>query len=121
VLVTSLIVILAGIALPNYFHAMERVKGKGARSILKVMRAAEKSYSSESRIFTDLAINVDSDWASIGLENPNNNTNKVFSYSLTTTALGTGFTATATRIGGSNNGETITLTENGVWGGDWTI
>ncbi|RKY37632.1 MAG: hypothetical protein DRP78_00585 [Candidatus Omnitrophota bacterium] len=118
VIVVSIVVILASIAVPSYFRAMERVKSKEARTTLEAMNAAEKSYNAERRIYIGLASGVDTDWASIGLDNPNNNADRAFSYMLT--PVGAGFIATATRRNGPNNGETITITDDDTWGGNWS-
>lgn len=123
IVVTIIIAILAAIATPAYIKSMERTRGGIARAALVSIAKAEKMYSAENNgrylaqtdaqlaagpldnfiEMNDIGFPADGDWQ----------------YSITT-GVNT-FTAIATKEAGvPNAGETITLTDAGVWGGTFT-
>ena len=116
-LVVIIIAILASIAIPSYIKTMERAKAREAMATLESMRAAELAYSSERRQFVNLSTS-DTDWNAIGMENPNNNAQRSWDYSLTSS--GNTFTATASRRDGPNASENIIMDQNGdTSSSDW--
>ena len=123
IVVTIIIAIIAAVATPAYIKSMERTRGGIARASLVSIAKAEKMYSAENNgrylaqtdaqlaggllnqyvEMNDIGFPADQDWV----------------YSVTT-AVNT-FTATATKdVGVPNAGETITLTDAGIWGGTFT-
>lgn len=121
VLVVMVIAILVSISIPTYFQTVERARAREARSTLESIFAAQRSYSAERRAFINLPVGTAAAdnviWQAVGMENPNTNANASFTYS--TAGAPGAFTATASRTTGPNTGETITVTNGGVWGGDW--
>ncbi|MBU4305427.1 MAG: prepilin-type N-terminal cleavage/methylation domain-containing protein [Candidatus Omnitrophica bacterium] len=111
-LTVMVIAILVSIAIPSYISTVERTRAREALSTLESMRAAEMAYSSERRQFLDLPVGTaaadNQRWQMVGLENPNLNANRSWSYSYSAP------TGTAARLGGPNNGEIITLNNNGT-------
>lgn len=120
IIVVIIIGILATIAVPQYMKAVERARAGKARAALTEIAKAEKMYGAEwNGIYLAVAVNgtlvsqlnnyvemsdiaVDPDWQ----------------YS--TTIVANGFTATAGKKAAlPNAGEIITLTELGVWGGNF--
>lgn len=120
IIVVIIIGILATIAVPQYMKAVERARAGKARSALTQIAKAEKMYGAEwNGIYLAVAVNGmlgsqlnnyvemneiggDPDWA----------------YSATIAA--NMFTGTAVKKAGlPNAGETITLNELGVWGGNF--
>jgi len=122
IVVTIIIAIIAAVATPAYIKSMERTRGGIARASLVSIAKAEKMYSAENNgrylaqtdaqlaggllnqyvEMNDIGFPADQDWV----------------YSVTT-AVNT-FTATATKdVGVPNAGETITLTDAGIWGGTY--
>lgn len=123
IVVTIIIAILASLATPAYIRSMERTRAGIARASLVSIAKAEKMYSAENNgrylaqtdaqlipgllnqyvEMNDIGFPADLDWV----------------YSITTAV--NSFTATATKDAGRPNaGETITLTDAGVWGGTFT-
>lgn len=117
--VVVIIGILATLAIPQYAKAIERAKGGKARHALGLIAQAEKMYRAELNTYLSVSdggfnsgglgsylelneIDADTDW----------------NYSVAGAAAT--FTATATRSGGANNGETITLNQDGTWAGSFT-
>ena len=116
IIVVIVVGILATIAVPQYLRATERAKGGKARSALALISGAENQYRAELDTYVNCnnaalgitlggyvemnAIAADPDW----------------DYAVTGAST-TNFTVTASRVGGSNAGETITLTQAGVWAG----
>ena len=118
IIVIIIIGILASIAIPQYMNAVERARIGKAKSALGMIIKAEKMYIADKNAFsTDVAaggtldkyvemadIAGDPDWgyAIAGAE--------------------AAYTATATRSGaGTHAGQTVTLTNAGVWGGTHTL
>ena len=124
IIVIIVIGILATVAVPQYLKAVERAKGGKAKHALALIAQAEKMYRADSVTGAYIAcatkilvqanlgswvelvdVSVDTDW----------------DYAVTVAAAPPTFIATATRILGTPNaGETITLTEAGVWAGTFT-
>jgi prepilin-type N-terminal cleavage/methylation domain-containing protein len=118
-IVVVVIAVLATLAVPQYIKAVERSKQGKARHALALIAQAEKMYRGDNDIYinvndgsfnsdlgdyTELAeVDSDIDWDyAVG------------------GATNTGFTVTATRVDGPNSTETVTLTQDGAWGGTFT-
>ncbi|MCF7874153.1 MAG: prepilin-type N-terminal cleavage/methylation domain-containing protein [Candidatus Omnitrophica bacterium] len=119
--VVIVVAILASFAVPQYLKAVERAKKAKAENALGLIAQAEKMYRAENDQYVNFADGAAN--ATLGsyveLSELDNDTD--WDYKVTgATATGTTFTATATRKAGSNSGETITLTESGVWGGNFS-
>ena len=110
-LTVMVIAVLVSIAIPNYINTVERARAREARATLESMRAAEHSYAAERRQFISLTTGGDTAWEAIGLENPNNNANRSWDYTLS--ASGANFSGTASRRSGPYSGETISLDQDG--------
>ena len=120
IIVVIIIGILATIAIPQYLTATERAKGGKARSAVSLIMSAEKMFRAASA--TDIysvALTDATLVAQLGtfVEMDSIAADTDWNY---TTAPGGGSTCTvtATRAGaGTHVGQTITLTQAGVWGG----
>lgn len=109
-LVAIIIAVLVSIAVPNYIQATERARAREAISTLNAMIAAERTYNAERRIYLDLTTAAgDVNWAAVGMDNPNENAQRSFDYVFSEASA----TATATRLGPVNIGDTITLDDAG--------
>jgi len=120
IVVVIVVGILATIAIPQYLRATERAKGAKARSALGLVAGAEK----QARADTDLYVSTSdaSLVADLGTYTEMDSIANDPDWDYDVAAVGgASFTATATRVGGGTNaGETISLTDAGVWGGDFT-
>ena len=119
IIVVIIIGILATVAVPQYLKATERAKGGKARHACALIAQAEKMYRAENNTYIDVAnaaldttlgpwveladVVADADW----------------DYAVSGSST-TAMTVTATKVGGANAGETITLTQAGVWAGTFT-
>jgi len=112
VIAVIILAILVSIAIPTYIVTMERTRANEAIATLRTMHAAERTYFSERRIYTDLIVGDDDGWTTVGLENPNNNNQRSFNYEYSADPAAGG--GTATRISGPNSTETITISHDGV-------
>lgn len=118
IIVIIVIGILATMALPQYLKATERAKGGKAKHALSILESAEK----QCRADTDNYVAAASTAALIAstlnnyveLNGLNSDTDWAYS---TTAVAGTSFVATATRNGGTYNGNTLTVDQNGTPGG----
>ena len=118
IVVVVVIGILATIAVPQYLKATERAKGGKGKVAIALIAQGEKMYRTEMDNYIAVSaqganaalgnyidltgVDVDSDWNYVVAN---------------ITALT--FTITGTKVGGPNAGETMTLTQNGVWAGNW--
>ena len=119
IVVVIVIGILATVAIPQYLKATERAKGGKARNAMGLIASAENLRRADLDAYVACAngtlianlgdyvemnaIAADADW----------------DYAVV--AAATTFTITATRAaGGGNAGERLTLTQAGVWGGNFT-
>jgi type IV pilus assembly protein PilE len=119
IVVVIVIAILASFAVPQYITSIERAKKAKAENALGIIAQAEKMYRAENDTYVNVAdgsfdatlgsyvelaeIDADTDW----------------DYAVTGAST-TAFTATATRNGGSNNGETVIVDQSGSWSGTFT-
>ena len=121
-IVTIVIIgILTGLAIPMFPRAIESTKAKEAVAGLQSIRSGERIYRVEEGTY----------WRTEGVVSDNDTINDTlrtlldesadrnWDYSVNATDADN-FTATATRQGGSNNGETITIDQGGTIGGNWT-
>jgi type IV pilus assembly protein PilE len=119
IVVVIVIAILASFAVPQYITSIERAKKAKAENALGIIAQAEKMYRAENDTYVNFASGAaDSTLGSyVELDEVDNDTD--WNYQVTG-ATTTAFLATATRSGGSNNGETVTVDQSGNWGGDFT-
>jgi type IV pilus assembly protein PilE len=113
--VIIIIGILATLAMPQYLKSTERAKGAKARNALGLISRAEKMYRAEKDKYTTTLTDLYS-----YMELSDVAADKDWCYTVSG-ASATGFLATAARAsGGSLGGATITLDQNGTWGGNFT-
>jgi len=105
-IVVIIIGILASIGIPQYAASIEKAKGGEARAGLGHIQTGEKIYFAERETYTTILSNLD-----ITL------TQKYWTFIISATS--TTFTATATRLGGTHSGQTITMDQTGTLSGDW--
>lgn len=117
IIVVIVIGILATIAIPQYLKAVERAQIGKAKAALGMIISAEKMYSADHNgtESEDLAVNgaLDKYVEMNGIGDAV--APWTYEYSHATT------TATATRVGGNYGGQHVSLTSNGVWGGDHSL
>ncbi len=109
IIIMVIVVVLVILAFPQYVKTVERTRAKEAEVILRTIYAAEKMYKYDYNIFTPAM----SDITWVYIEDPNQNTNRGFDYTVPS-AGSSNFTARATRRGGPNSGETIIIDETGT-------
>jgi type IV pilus assembly protein PilE len=119
IVVVIVIAILASFAVPQYITSIERAKKAKAENALGIIAQAEKMYRAENDTYVNFASGAaDATLGSyVELDEVDNDTDWDYQVTGATT---TAFLATATRSGGSNNGETVTVDQSGSWGGDFT-
>jgi len=109
--------ILGGIALPRFYPQAEKGRVAEAIAMLSAIRQGQEAYRLEESSYLLLAANsVKADWNKIGMENPNDNANKFFKY--TVDVSGDTFTAKADRVDGDYLGSTVEIDNNGTWSGN---
>ncbi len=123
IVVTIIIAILAAVATPAYIKSMERTRAGIARSSLVAIAKAEKMYSAENNgrylAQTDAQLSSGILDQYVEMNDIGFPANLDWVYSVTTAA--NAFTARATKdVNLPNAGETITLTDAGIWGGTFT-
>jgi prepilin-type N-terminal cleavage/methylation domain-containing protein len=121
IIVVIIIGILGTIAVPQYMAAVERARAGKARANMTQIAKAEKMRGADNNGVYIVAANSAALTGALGtyVEMVDIATDVDWGYSIT---IGVGtFTITATKAAGlPNAGETITLTEAGVWGGTFT-
>lgn len=117
--VVMVIAILATIAVPQYIKATERANGGKARNAIALIAQGEKLYRAENSTY--VAVAADNANAILGsyVELQDVDADTGWTYVVGGVAAAT-FTITATRVGGPNAGETLTLTQDGTWAGTFT-
>ncbi|MBP7216329.1 MAG: prepilin-type N-terminal cleavage/methylation domain-containing protein [Candidatus Omnitrophica bacterium] len=130
IIVVIIIGVLATLALPQFLSAVERARGGKARNAVGLISKAEKMRASDNNgayvARTNATLNTACATGPTGnglelscfVEMDEIAADADWDYAVVLS--GAGFTVTATRTGGRNNGETITLTDAGVWGGTFT-
>jgi prepilin-type N-terminal cleavage/methylation domain-containing protein len=107
-IVVIIIGILASIGIPQFADSIEKAKGGEARAGMGHIQTGEKIYYAEKEIYTtnlsDLDINL---------------TQHYWSFTIVTAP--NKFTVTATRLGGTHSGETITMDEKSNFSGNWSF
>lgn len=110
-LVAILAAILSAAAIPSFSRMVERAKVKDAQVMLNAIFEAERLYRLDQSVYgTVVASGPTAPGALVSgryLANPNPHVDWTFAAG----PVGTGFTATATRLGGSYNGNTVQLDE----------
>ncbi len=122
IIVVIVIGILATVAVPQYLKAVERAKGGKARHALGVIAQAEKMYRADNDAYVDAAKAALNNAAGLGayVEMADISGDGDWDCAVTG-ASATAFLATCTRAAGTPNaGETITLNQDGTWGGNFT-
>lgn len=119
IIVVIIIGILATLAVPQYLKATERAKEGKGKHALALVAQAEKMYRAENDTYVNVADGAfDATLGSyVELAEIDTDTDWDYAVAGATTAA---FTATATRSGGNNSGETVTLDQSGVWAGNFT-
>ncbi len=108
-IVVIIIGILAAIGIPQFATSIEKAKGGEARAGLGHVQTAEKIYYAENEAYTPNVTDLD-----ISL------TNRYWTFSIdTVNANSSKYLATATRSGGTRDGQTITMDTNGTISGNW--
>lgn len=119
IVVVIVIGILATLAVPQYLKATERAKGGKAKNAIALIAQGEKLYRAEKDTYiavaSDAADSVLGDYVELSDVDADTDWN----YAVAAVSAST-FTVTATRTAGANSGETLTLTEDGVWGGNFS-
>lgn len=118
-IVVIIIGILATFAIPQYLKAVERAKGGKARNALGIISHAEKMYRAENDTYVNVADGSFDATLGSYVELAQIDSDTDWNYAVSG-ASATVFTTTATRIAGANSGETITVTQAGVWGGTFS-
>lgn len=121
IVVVIVIGILATVAVPQYLKATERAKGGKARHALGLIAQGEKMYRADKDTYIGVADGQYNSSTTLGnyTELADVDTDRDWDY--VTSGAVTTFTVTATRRAPSGNaGETITLNQNGSWGGTFT-
>ena len=108
-IVVIIIGILAAIGIPQFATSIEKAKGGEARAGLGHVQTAEKIYYAENEAYspniTDLDISLTNRYWTFSIDTVNANSSK--------------YLATATRSGGTRDGQTITMDTNGTISGNW--
>jgi prepilin-type N-terminal cleavage/methylation domain-containing protein len=106
-IVVIIIGILAAIGIPQFAASIEKAKGGEARAGLGHIQTGEKVYFAENEYYTgttgDLDISLSQRYWAFSINTPTSTT----------------YTATATRSGGTRNGKTITMDQDGTISGNW--
>ena len=100
------VALLAALAMPLFVKNMEKSKTGEVIANLNLIRMAEKDYFIEKAVFTTTI-------GSLSVEDPNNITNKYFSYTIPS-ANATDFTARATRNAGPYSGDYYEISKDGA-------
>ena len=125
-IVVIVIAILATFAIPQYLTAVERAKEAKARHNLSVIMQAEKM----CRAVNDSYVAIDdtphgnnctsaTDTLGTYVEMLDIDSDPDWTYSSSNVTAST-ITLTAARAAGPNNADRVTLTESGIWAGNFT-
>lgn len=118
-IVIIIIGVLTVVALPQYFKGLERAKAGKAKRHLKLLAQAEKLYHADNSTYLDFTkgeiVAKFSDWIELSQVQRDPDWD-YFAAGSTADS----FTVTAQRLSGPNAGETITINQNGVWGGTFS-
>ena len=118
-IVVIIIGILATLAVPQYLKATERAKIAKAKHAMALIAQGEKFYRAE--MDTYIAFGAGGANAALGsyIELADVDADDDWGYGVGNVSAST-FTVTATRKAGANLNETSTLTQSGVWAGNFT-
>ena len=120
IVVVIVIGILATVAVPQYLKATERAKGGKARNSIGLISQGEKLYRADNNTYISCAAAGANAVLGSYIELADVDSDTDWSYTVTGAST-TAFTVTATRrVPSANAGETLTLTQDGVWGGTFT-
>ncbi|MBI4981853.1 MAG: prepilin-type N-terminal cleavage/methylation domain-containing protein [Candidatus Omnitrophica bacterium] len=115
-IVIIVIGILATVAVPQYLKATERAKIAKAKTALGLIANAEKMYRGEKDIYTTALTNATLTNLEPYIEMTQIIADPDWDYS-TNAGTASAFTATATRVGGNYNNQTITMDQDGAIAG----
>lgn len=119
-MVIVIIGVLGSIAIPRFFPQKEKAVVAEAVNMIGAIRQGELAYRLEHSTYVNLSSG--STWDVIGIDDPNNATNRKFSYKVTDSSASTA-TITATRLDTNGtdakykNNTVILYVANGSWGG----
>lgn len=105
-MVVIIIGILAALALPSYYRAVERSRAAEANTIIGQLRGAIQRYCVEQQAFP-------ADLSGLDIEDPNNLASRNWDYSIAAAGSCSSFTLNAVRNSGPCSGSTIDWTEPG--------
>ncbi len=111
IVVVIVVGILASFALPQYLKATERAYGGKAVNSMGLIAQAEKLYRADNNAYIAVAADGGAD-AILGSYVELKDVDADAEWAYTVVATATTFTITATRTGG-----TLTLNQDGIWGG----
>jgi prepilin-type N-terminal cleavage/methylation domain-containing protein len=119
IIVVIIIGILATVAVPQYLKATERAKGAKAKHAMALIAQGEKFYRAE--MDTYIAFAAGGANAALGsyIELADVDADDDWGYGVSGVSAST-FSVTATRKAGANINENLTLTQSGVWAGNFT-
>lgn len=106
--------VLVAIGVPNYRRVLERGYFRQAQDLLLTIYSGERIYQSGYNEFFDDPSGM-AQWRLIHMDNPNS---AVIPVSFSVTASGGAFTATAKRVGGPCNDQTLTINQDRVMAPD---
>ena len=126
--VVIIISVLAGLSLAYGIKPIESAKAKGARAMLDAIYTAEKEFCMHNGSYGNLGapLNPGTLVGEFYIDNPNDPDQRDWAYSNDPLGASTGpndcgtFTINATRAGGPNNVEYISIDQDGVIGGNFT-
>ena len=118
-IVVVIIGILAALAIPRFMRTSGKAKKAEAKTVLKQLFQLESAYYQEHDAFIAAANTAALVATNLGFDDPGADAR----YSYSVTAAGATFTATATELADADQdgtaGETLTMDQDGVEGGDW--
>ena len=109
IIVVIVVALLVAMSMPFLMKSIEKSRTGEAIAALNIIRMAEKDYFIDNAVFTATIGNLN-------IENPNNPTNKYFSYTIQSVIGGANpdFTARAIRNAGPYSGDYYEISKDGA-------
>lgn len=118
IVVIVIVGVLASVAVPSFARASERARVRDAQAVLAAIFSAERVYYLDENRYAGADPPTGNGTRNFlytvnrYLTNPDaGDTNPDWNFTVVSPDAGVGFTGTATRTGGGNNGDTITVTQ----------